>query len=333
MMARPFSALTYLSLESIIGGDVGLPEVFLGGSAPSLQTFRLTGITFLALPKLLLSTTQLETLEFNFPSGCISPQVVATCLAALPNLKQLSIEFHEIDRYPYQSNPPARSILPSLTSLFFNGTGGYLEDLLAQFDAPSLRALSVTLWKEDFVKGFSQLVQFVSRAEKLRPTIRAMVEFDFWRVLLKFIPSHGFNFAIVCHALDEQVESMAVVCREFSPLLSHVERLDIRCNELPPLFSSMDPMHWLEIFRPFITVKDLYISKQLRQQIAPAMRALSSEAAADILPELDTIFLEKLHRYGRAQLSIIDTLIASRLLFGHPISIKQCTASDFDTRS
>ena len=330
MIACPFSALTYLSLESI-SDDVGLPDMFLGGSAPSLQTLLLVGITFLALPKLLLSTTQLVTLQFDFPFGYISPHAMATCLAALPNLRQLLIEFQETVPYPGQSYLPTPSILPSLTSFRFHGTGNYLEDLLAQIDAPTLQTLSVTLWGEDPVVGFSQLFRFVSRAERLRPPIRTMVEFDYWKVLLKFIPSNGFDLVIVGHTLAEQVESMAVVCREFSPLLSHVERLDLHCNHLPPLTRYMDSRDWLEIFRPFITVKNLYVSKQLRRQIVPAMRALSSEGALDILPELHTLFLEELQQYKSAQLSIIDTLIATRLLFGIPVAIQQCTASDFDT--
>ena len=330
MMACPFPALTYLSLDSI-NDDAGLPNMFLSGSAPSLQTLRLTGITFLALPKLLSSTTQLVTLEFNFPFGYISPQVMATCLVALPNLKQLHIEFQEVIPYLNQPHLPTHSILPSLISFHFSGTSNYLEDLLAQFDAPKLQTLSVTLWDEDLVVGFSQLVRFVSCAQKLILPIRAMVEFDFWRVLFKFIPLHGFDLTIVCHTLDEQVESMAVVCREVSPLLSRVERLDLHCSHLPPANRRIDPRHWLEIFQQFITVKNLYVSKQLRREITRVMRALSSEAAADILPELRTLFLEKLHRYGRASLSIINTLIASRLLFGHPVAIRQCTASDIDT--
>lgn len=72
------------------------------------------------------------------------------------------------------------------------------------------------------------------------------------------------------------------------------------------------------------------MSKQLRGQILPAMRALSSEG--DILHELQTLLLEELQRYERAQLSIIGTLVATRLLFGNPVAIQQCTASDFDTK-
>jgi len=329
MMTCPFPALTYLSLDSI-GDDAGLPGMFLGGSAPSLQTLRIAGVTFLAFPKLLLSTTQLVTLRFNFPIGYISPQLMATCLAALPNLKQLYIEFQRIVPYPSQSHPPIPSIVPSLASFYFSGTSDYLEDLLAQFDAPTLQTLSVTLY-EGPVVGLSQLLRFASCAERLRQPIRAMVKIDFWRVLFKFIPSHGFDLAIVGHTVAGQVESMVEVCREFSPLLSQVERLDLHCIHLPLIHRDIEPRHWLEIFRPFIAVKKLYISKQLRGEIVPAIRALSSEGALDILPELHTLSLEELHQYELTQLSIIDILIARRLLSGNPVAVQQCTASDFDT--
>lgn len=125
-----------------VSDDVGLPNTFLGGSAPSLQTLLLVGVTFLALPKLLLSTTQLVTFHFDFPFGYVPPQVMglmATCLAALPGLKKLYIEIQEIVPYLGQSRLPTHTILPSLTSFHFNGFGIYLEDLLAQFDAPTLQ--------------------------------------------------------------------------------------------------------------------------------------------------------------------------------------------------
>jgi hypothetical protein len=95
-MESPFPALTYLSLRRNgipnegRDDDLILRDVFLGGSAPSLRTLILDKIGFPALPKLLLSTTQLLTLQlFSVPTlRYMSLRV--TCLAALPNLKQLS---------------------------------------------------------------------------------------------------------------------------------------------------------------------------------------------------------------------------------------------------
>ena len=71
-MRQQFPALIHLalSLESNFGRVLGppLPDGFLGGSAPRLQTFKLEKIPFPALPKLLLSATDLVFLElWNVP--------------------------------------------------------------------------------------------------------------------------------------------------------------------------------------------------------------------------------------------------------------------------
>jgi len=73
MMGTPFPALTYLSLGGVGStnlnmdphGDSILSDVFLGGSAPSLRTLILSHLRFPALPKLLLSATQLVTQDTN----------------------------------------------------------------------------------------------------------------------------------------------------------------------------------------------------------------------------------------------------------------------------
>jgi hypothetical protein len=57
-MQEPFSALIHLKLDSIFN-DQALPDGFLGGSAPRLQSLRLSSIPFPALPKLLLSANDL----------------------------------------------------------------------------------------------------------------------------------------------------------------------------------------------------------------------------------------------------------------------------------
>ena len=71
-MRQQFPALIHLSLslESYHGRALGppLPDGFLGGFAPRLQTFKLGNIPFPALPKLLLSATDLVFLElWNVP--------------------------------------------------------------------------------------------------------------------------------------------------------------------------------------------------------------------------------------------------------------------------
>jgi hypothetical protein len=83
-MQEQFPALIHLTLfaDFIAGPAPALPDGFLGGSAPSLQYLRLQSISFPALPKLLLSATELVRLTlWDIPySGYISPEAIVTSL-------------------------------------------------------------------------------------------------------------------------------------------------------------------------------------------------------------------------------------------------------------
>jgi hypothetical protein len=327
-MESPFPALTYLSLRRNgipnegRDDDFILSDVFLGGSAPSLRTFILDKIGFPALPKLLLSTTQLVTLQlFSVPTlRYMSLRV--TCLAALPNLKQLFIThclFYkclDLD----QSPSPTRVVLPSLTSFYFHGTSGSLEDFVAQIDAPVLRTLSITL---DGIIHIPQLLRFIIRAETLRPPIRVIFSFEEWGFRLKLMPSDGVEFATRDRNSSDQFITMGSLCSALSPLLSHVERLDLQCN--PPSQGFGIPLFWKRLFRTFTSVQSLYVSKKVWPRVGPELQALIGERAAESLPELRTLFLEEPSEEDKQS---IESFVAMRRL-----TIQPCTASDFVAES
>ena len=327
-MLSPFSALTDLALWSIDDSTLVLPDLFLGGSAPSLRTLLLERIAFVKLPHLLSSATQLVTLRlYSVPVlPYISPVTLATCFRVMPNLRQLEIEIQV--RFPLSDQPPlpTRVVLPSLTSLQFIGVSDYLEELLAQIDAPLLQTLSVTFCDRDV--RIPQLLRFVNCAERLGPPIRVMVEFDFDMVLLKFMPSDSFEVAIICDNLAGQVSSMALGCRELLPLLARVERLDLYCDRLRPSTESVNPRHWLEFFQPFTNLQNLYVSRKVWSQLAPALRCLTAESATKVLPQLRALFLEELEKFGEMWESI-ESFIAARWLSDQPVAAQQCIALDF----
>lgn len=329
MMRRPFSALTYLSLGSIDSDELVLPDGFLGGSAPSLRTLLLKRIAFPALPKLLLSTTQLVKLRISSSSttGYITPGIMATCLVSLPNLQQVNIKFPFPDPGQLSLPLPTRAVLPSLLSLRFKGTTQYLEELLAQLDAPGLRTVSARFCNH--VVHIPQFFRFTNYADRFSgPPIRTAVEFEFKKVLIKFILSDGFELAVTCTELLGQVSSMAVVCRELSPLVSRVERLDLRCVrhllQLAPPFMNLGV--WLELFQSFIAVENLYLCKDLWPKFAPALQDLSEERVVEVLPELRTLYLEEPR--GRA-MRFIEPFITARRISGRPVAVQQCVPSDF----
>jgi hypothetical protein len=142
-LQQPFPTLTLLRLglkDEAVPVD---PDLFLGGSAPRLQTLSLDHIPFPGLPKLLLSATHLVQLcLLGIPhSGYISPEAMATCLSGLTRLEYLEIEFESPqsrpDHWQNSRRPPlpTRNPLPVLTVLLFKGVSEYLEDLVVRIDA------------------------------------------------------------------------------------------------------------------------------------------------------------------------------------------------------
>ncbi|KAI0302772.1 hypothetical protein BC826DRAFT_432283 [Russula brevipes] len=148
-MRVPFPELTYLRLSSENRSTPDLPDSFLGGSAPRLQTLKLCDISFPALPKLLLSASDLVDLTLRGvpDSGYISPEAMVACLSALSRLKSLSFGFQSRLSRPNQPSPPpeTRVVLPALTHLTFQGMAHYLDDFLARIDTPVLNEFSMSL--------------------------------------------------------------------------------------------------------------------------------------------------------------------------------------------
>jgi hypothetical protein len=141
VMKEPFPVLTRLYIRSDDSNVPALPEDFLGRSAPRLREFTLSGIPYPALPALLPSASNLVTLGLQrIPrTGYISPRAMVTCLAALPRLDNLDIQFQSSITPPERIPPPiTRILLPALTSFEFKGTSEYLEDLVTQIDSPQL---------------------------------------------------------------------------------------------------------------------------------------------------------------------------------------------------
>jgi len=77
-MQEQFSALTHLILHYNGQPSSALPDGFLGGSAPLLQSLALYFIPFPALPKLLLSATHLVSLILHYipHSRYFSPEAI-----------------------------------------------------------------------------------------------------------------------------------------------------------------------------------------------------------------------------------------------------------------
>ena len=327
-MQQPFPALTHLSLE---GGTAAVaPASFLGGSAPALQELFLGFISFSGLPRLLLSATHLVHLElWDIPhSGYISPEAMVTCLSALTRLETLVIRFESPrsrpDRITRRPPPLTRILLPALATLAFTGVSEYLDDFVARIDAPLLKKLEMTFFHQ-LIFDIPQLTQFIGCTPefKAHDNLRVLFSGRIVYVTLSRTFVEELEYHIFCRPSDWQLSSIAQLCSSFFPqalfpALEHLYILDCGSDWQDDIENSQ----WLEVLHPFAVVKDFYISSTLIPLIAPALQELVGERVMEVLPALQTLFLEEPLPSGPVQESI-GQFVAARQLAGHPIVVSR----------
>ena len=320
VMQDPFPMLEDLRLRSFHDDmKPTISDSFFGGSAPRLrlQYLLLCKIIFPALPNLLLSATDLVELrlwDWDIPnSGYIPPEAMVTNISALTRLKLLSLHFQSPRSRPDgagQLLPTlTRTPLPSLTDLDFRGVTEYLEDLVARIDVPLLNRANITLFNQ-LVFDISQFPNLTCRTEKFKALDQADVVLDSYSININLLPKGGavnpiwLKLGISCIKLDWQLSALAQVCNSCLPTLSSLERLSI-CNDniYPPSHrqDDIDNTQWLELLNPFVTVKDLCLSKEVAQHVASALQGLSEERVTEVLPALQDIFIEGLQPSGLVQ--------------------------------
>ena len=323
---KPFPLLRDLGLTSSDGIAPVLHEKFLQGSAPCLLFLFLWNISFPVFPKLAVSATHLSTLFLgNIPiTGYISPEAMASCLATLPNLRELSIGFESPRSRPDRIGlpPPTRAVLPALTDFGFQGVNEYLEDLVSRIDTPNLNLLVIDLFM-DFMFHIPQLHKFISRSKRTRPLDPAKITFSSSQITIKLGPSNGVVILTIrCEEPDSQASSMARVCCQLSSLLSQVEQLNIRDDMYGDTQREIDinPTQLLELFHPFLAVRDLRIYDELWPLVAQALQDLTVARAAEVLPTLRTIFFKGTSLSGSIR-EDIQAFIAARQHSDHPVHL------------
>jgi hypothetical protein len=141
-MKVPFPELTVLELHSDGVRVPVLPDSFLGGSAPHLQSLALKRILSPGLPRLLCSATRLSFLRLHdIPYfGRFSPEAMVTAISTLTCLEFLSLRFQSFLSHPGWASrcqpPSTRSVLPVLRHIFFKGVSEYLDNIVAGIDTP-----------------------------------------------------------------------------------------------------------------------------------------------------------------------------------------------------
>ena len=341
-MQGQFPALIHLKLGFIDydrSADLppALPDAFLDGFAPRLKTLELDSIPFPALPKLLLSATDLVHLTLRrIPhSGYLAPETIVTGLAVMVNLKSLSIGFE-----PSISRPQAglesqrlpsstRTIIPALTRIAFQGVSDYLEDLVSQIDAPILDTAYITF--DQLIFDIPQVAEFMRRTTRFEVLSEAHLDFDYHGVQVGNIPPtwgipvdemSGFRITVTHVELDQWSLSLAQFFSSIFPFIYMVKHIYIHGpQQLSPQWRiDIDNLQWLEIFHPLSALKNLYLSKVFTRLVAPILQNLVGARATEMLPTLQNLYLEGLRPWGSIQEGI-EKFVAARRLSGNPISV------------
>ena len=345
-MQQPFPALTSLKFWFDRKAETPpvVPASFLGGSAPLLRFLQLCNFSFPGLPKLLLSATHLVTLMlWNIPdSGHFSPEVLVTCLSALTRLETLWIGFKSPRSRPDRRSrhPLARTVLPFLTRLYFKGVCEYLEDFVARIDAPLLDRLEITFFHQ-LIFDTPQLTQFICRAPNFKAQNGAHVEFTERDVLVSFsqkTPYRTLVWNISCSQSDWQLSFLAQVCSSSFPqaLIHTVEDLSIFGNRFSAVLlqDDFEINQWLELLHPFTAVKDLKLSWNFTQHIAPVLQELVGDRTMEVLSALQTLSIDvpllrdepipsEFPFPSRLVQESIEQFVAARELAGHPITVRR----------
>jgi hypothetical protein len=208
--------------------------------------------------------------------------------------------------------------------LQFFGVGEYLEDLVARIDTPLLDKLTITFYQLMF--DTSPLTQFISRTPKFRAQDEARVEFSNWDVWITLpLRFDGvLELGFPCGESNLQLSSLAQLCSSsflhpIIPAVEHLYILEYRFSGLQ-WQDNIESSQWLELFHPFTAVKALYISREFTPRVAPALQELVEERVTEVLPALQTLFLDGTPPSGPAQ-EAIGRFVAARQLAGHPIAV------------
>jgi hypothetical protein len=328
VMQGPFPALKNLFLWSI---DIGMPIIsqgFLGGSALGLQKISLSGIPSSGLPKLFLSCrdlVELQLLGVHHPDH-ISPEVIVATLSSLSRLKTLNLEINLRPDRSRHLPPPHRSTLSTLSEFTFRGRGEYLEDLIARIDTPFLQRISISFCHM-LTFDVPQLRQLICRTEGLRsPDQATMVKID--RAILLWFGQAGRstgsptviypqpnNFS--CTVPDWQITSVAQFCLQSMPLPSGVKQLAVdSAIEQARWGENVGPADWLDLFRPFSAVEELYVSRWLGSHVASALAGATGQA--EMLPALRSVFFEGDEEFASVK-ETVEPFFAARKLSHCPI--------------
>jgi len=354
VMQGPFPALTHLHLDAYLESYTNeaetpiIPDSFLGGSAPLLQSLHVMDFVYPALPKLLLSATGLVSLSLH--DRCyFSPQVMVDCLTSLTRLETLVIQFfrfpwpHEGYCQPSQYPTPLTQRtdlrpLPVLTTLVFQGATEYFDDIFTHIDAPRLDNIQIVFTTNPPTFDFSRIFLFTNFKETFEAPdhVHMGIESDrsvtvtlssrrgttSGEMLMRLAPrgneESNWKFWDLRHDRRRRLASL------LSPANLNFARHDSDIRKGTHTLRDVGNDQWLDLFRFFSAARNLYLSEGLAICVTPALRELVGEGVTEVLPALQNLFIINFESSGLIK-EAIGEFVAARELSGHPVIVQSWT--------
>jgi CHAT domain-containing protein len=338
-----FPELEHLELTTQTEAELILHDQFLGGAAPRLHTLRTTRIALPGLPQLLLSATNLVSLQLEaIPStGYIPPEYLIITLAPMSRLQILHIHFlsptshsdSESKESPDSPQEPAN--LRFLKHFEFHGDIEYLEQLSGGIFAPA-KYIYITYFN-DLEFSIPKLVEFLGRAETPSFRVEATVHYSGTDISITFSQQATpcrLAFRIPCRRFDWQMAAITEISNQLLPSITpSVQQLDIYVSPpFPDDHDDMDHTVFLDLFRIFINVESLRVTKEIGSHVAHALRG-----AADELPNMREFYVEDYDDFASVQTALAPFITArrrsNRLISVHPWEPSNSSTSQRHTGS
>ena len=345
MESKPFPMLKHLIIHVADGYTSVLPDDFLGGSAPRLQTIHFRNVDFVTLQTPPLTASNLVELHLRcIPlARYVLPDRMAMRLADLPRLKTLVLQFQSAFFPPninHPIHPPAvtRTVLPALTDFEFTGTSKYLEKFIAQIDCPRLNHISIFYLIRSAPPQVAQLTSltgFLNRSlgPEISPFKHAKVRvqaheirFDLYRHTkpISWDSQPATTTVITCLKTNSNWNLLGTL-NNFSVILSTVVDLKfVSTFWESDLSSDEHDLEWLPFLHQLSALQALYVCPLLAGDIGRTLKSVKGEIVAEALPCLDLICLED-------HVSYIEEFAAVRQLSSRPLTVVG-TEAEFDQR-
>ncbi|KAI0266895.1 hypothetical protein BGY98DRAFT_1028752 [Russula aff. rugulosa BPL654] len=240
----------------------------------------------------------------------------------MPGLGNFRFQFDSCQSFPNgesRCHPPlARTTLPALHELIFEGVNEYFEDLVARIDTPLIRKLEITLFHRPFYE-FSQLSRFIGRAEVFKSPAHANISLSYSGAAEVSL-SLGTRtdrpapllLRIWCEELHLRLRYFVQVCSSSLLPFSKVESLAISSKlDQSQWGATAEDFPWLDLLRPFTAVEVLHIGRNSLTPVAYTLKTVVKERITEMFPAIRELSIGG-HLPSRPVLMAIEEFATTR---------------------